>query len=309
MAQINVRVSDEDKNAAEEVAKAAGYSLTEYLGLVISYMAEHRTLPVVISYKTVAMKPEEAFQQALIKYRDAYSRVSSLCYDELKPGQMTPLEALREPIDDIESAQRFYEAFERMIAMAPAQLEKSVISNGEYIMFPRCREHFPYIPGFLRTAIRMVNMNNRPIESADLEQMETSLKQAAEHINILQGMLEHEISPSSRIIFFLRDAEEALACARNATAPNEKYMLCLAWENRMDASIRQAKKAYERIGVVPYLNELAMVQKRLEIVKNEVHNYLKRTSEPMRGFETKITDDLSEVLNIAKSKISTLKLA
>lgn len=308
MAQINVRVADEDKNIAEEVAKAAGYSLTEYLGLVISYLAEHRTMPVVIRYKTEALKPEEVFQQALVKYRDAYIRVSNLCCNELKPGQMTPLEALRGPIDDIDSAQKFYESFERLIAMAPAQLDKSVISDSQYIMFPRCREHFPYIPGFLRTAIRMVNMNNRPIDGADLEQMHAALKYAANHINILQSMLEYETSASSRTVFFLRDTEEALACARKVTEPNEKYMLCLAWKSRMDMNIRQAKEAYERIGVVPYLNELAVVLKKLEIVKDAVHRYLELTSEPMRGFDTQITDELSEALSAAKNGIATIVL-
>lgn len=303
MAQINVRVADEDKDIAEKVAKDADYSLTEYLGSIISYMAEHRTLPVVIKFKPAALTPDETFQQAITKFRDAYLRINDLCGKVLKPGEMTPLEALRGPIDDVQSAQMFYESYIRLIAMAPGQLEKVAISENEYYMFARCREHFTYIPGFLRTAVRMVNMNNRPVSTEDLEEMKAALKEAASHINILQGMVDCEVTAQSRMEFFLRDAEEALGCAQKATHPQEADIVCFAWNDRMNSSIRQAEMQFERLGVIPHLAQITEIYNKLKLLKDAVRYYLTHTSERIKGFDLSLLEELDEALKDILRKI------
>lgn len=304
MAQLNMRIPDADKEAAEEVARSAGFSLGEYLGTLVSYMSVHRTLPVLIKFKPVAIRPEEAFQQAIVKFRNAYLLVSHLCSSVLVEGEMTPLEALREPIKDIDAAQAFYESHESLIALAPGQLERLDISDSEHAMFARCREHFPYIPGFLRTAIRMVNINNRPVQAKDLVEMREALQQAANQINILQSMVECEVSGDARRAFFLRDVEEAVWCAMKSTRPGEAYMVRVAWRDRMDNHIRQAEVEFQSLGVVPYLDDLVVIWEKLRAVGGAVHGYLEHVSEPMQGFDVRNIDDLKESLAIVKQLIS-----
>ena len=303
MAQLNIRIPDLDKETAEKVAQSAGFSLGEYLGTIVGYMSAHRTLPVLIKFKPIAIRPEEAFQQAIVKFRHAYLQVSDLC-KHLVEGEMTPLEALREPINNIEGAQAFYESNEGLIAMASGQLERISISDSEHAMFARCREHFPHIPGFLRTAIRMVNMDNRPIHARDLVAMREALQHAAHHINILQGMVEAEVSADARTVFFLRDIEEAVLCALRATRSGEAYLVCLAWRDRMDNYILQAETGYERLGVVPHLDELSVAWKKLQLLGEAVHHHVKFNSAPMQGFDIGIIDDIKEVLLAIKQRIS-----
>lgn len=304
MAQLNIRIPDAEKEIAEEVARAAGFSLGEYLGTIVAYMSAHRTLPIVVKFKPVAIKPEEVFQQAIAKFRHAYLQVNHLCDCVLVQGEMTPLESLRQPINDIDAAQAFYESHESQIALVPEQLEKIAISDNEHTIFARCREHFPYIPGFLRTAIRMVNMNNRPINEQDLADMREALQQAANQINILQEMIECDVSAEARCAFFLRDVEDAVWCASRATRPGEAYMVCTAWGARMDNHIRQAEMEFQSLGVIQHLGELAIVWKKLRALGEGVHGYLEHTSEPMRGFEARNIDELKEFLSTWKQRTS-----
>lgn len=295
MAQLNMRIADADKEAAEEVARSAGFSLGEYLGTVVAYMSSHGTLPVVIKFKPVAIKPEEAFQQAIVKFRDAYLGINHLYEQVLKEGEMTPLKLLEQPIDSIRAAEEFYKGYEPQIALAPCQLEKLDISPTEHLMFARCREHFPYIPGHLRTAIRMVNMNNRPVNRQDLSEMGEALQQAAEQINILQEMVKGEISASARSAFFISDVQDATSCALMATQPGEAHMVCTAWEGRMDMHVRQAEIQFQSLGVVKDLKQLDIIWTKLQALAQVVHDYLDRTSEPMGGFEVRHINELKEL--------------
>ncbi|AGM44363.1 hypothetical protein [Aeromonas hydrophila] len=294
MAQLNIRIADADKQAAEEVARSAGFSLGEYLGTVVAYMSFHGTLPVVIKFKPVAIKPDEAFQQAIVKFRNAYMEVNHLYDQVLKEGEMTPLKLLRQPIDSIDAAEDFYKTYESQIALAPGQLEALAISSTEQHMFARCREHFPYIPGHLRTAIRMVNMNNRPVNSQDLSEMREALQRAADQINILQEMTKGEISVGARSAFFIRDVQDATSCAFMATRPGEAYMVCTAWSERMNMHVHQAEIQFQSLGVVDDLKQLEIIWTKLRALAQAVHDYLDRTSEPMGGFEVRYIEELKE---------------
>ncbi|WP_186197572.1 type II toxin-antitoxin system RelB/DinJ family antitoxin [Burkholderia gladioli] len=302
MAQVNIRVSDEAKAIAESVVAKAGSSLPEYLRVMIEFIAEHRALPVVIKTQTVATDPNEMFQEAVIRFRDTYMGVVNLQTKVLRVGEMTPHDKLRVVIDDIQSAELFYSSQEHVIENATYQLERIQISPSEYSMFACCREHFPQIVSLLRNAIRMVNMNNRPVIDQDLSDMLRYLEEAAKHINTLQAMIPSSASAGNGVQFILRDAEEALECARSATKPGEAYMVCTAWQNRMAMSIRQAEKGYRRLGVVPCLKELDLVLRELRVVANAVALYLDRTSEPMRGFDEEITSKLHGAILVAKNK-------
>ncbi|MGU7813630.1 hypothetical protein [Burkholderia sp. AW49-1] len=302
MAQINIRVPDEGKAIAENVAAKSGLSLTEYLRAVIDFISEHGALPVVIQTKTEAIDPNEIFQEAVLRFRNAYGGVVNLCDIVLHPGEMTPLDKLRVAIDDVQSAESFYSSQEHAIEQAPCQLERIAISQGEFTMFARCREHFPRVAALLRNAIRMVNMNNRPVSEEDLGEMRQCTEEAARHINILQGMISTTTSAESSVHFFLRDVREALECARAATKPGEAFILCTAWQNRMAMSMRQAERGYRRLGVVPCLKELDAVMKALRAAGHAVETYLERPTDSMRGCDVPITQVLEDALLDAEQK-------
>lgn len=304
MAQLNIRIADADKEVAEEVARAAGFSLGEYLVTVVSYMSSHRTLPVVIKFKPVAIKPEEVFQQAIVKFRSAYMKIDHLCEHVLQEGEMTPLDLIQQLTGDIDAAKDFYERNEAQIALAAGQLEKLPISSTEHQMFARCREHFPSIPGFLRAAIRMVYMNNRPVSRQDLSEMREALQQAADQINILQEMVQGDVSAGARCAFFIRDVQDATSCALMATRPGEAYMVCTAWSERMDIHVRQAEVQFQSLGVIDDLKELAAIWTKLQALAEAVHDYLDRTSEPMRGFHMGFLDEVKALTSTYMQRIS-----
>lgn len=308
MAQLNIRIADADKEAAEKVARSAGFSLGEYLGTVVAYMSSNGTLPVVIKFKPVSIKPEEVFQQAIVKFRIAYMEVEHLHEHVLKEGEMTSLKLLEQPIDSISAAESFYKKNESHIALAPAQLEELTLSSTEHRMFSRCREHFPYIPGHLRTAIRMVNMNNRPVNHQDLSEMQEALQRAAQQINILQEMVEGDISPSARCEFFIRDVLDATSCAMMATQPNQAYMVCTAWSERMNSHVRQAEIQFQSLGVVDDLKLLDIIWTKLQELTQAIHVYLDETSEPMGGFEVRHIEELKELVSEYKQHISSPEL-
>lgn len=299
MAQINIRVADEEKKIFDNVVTTAGFSPTEYLNAIVSYTVEHRALPVVIKFQSTALNPDEIFQYAILLFRDAYISINDLCENVLKPGEMTPPEALRQPIDQITAAERFYDSNENAIAEAPGQKERV-----GHVMFARCREHFPYIPGFLRTAIRMVNMNNRPVNEQDLIEMRSALSSAATNINILQSMVNINVSADSYTVFFLRDAKEVLKCAQSATKVGEAYLVCCGWKHRMNIYIQQAETAFNRLGVVKNLAELEDVRSKLVNAGDAIFEYLDRKSEPMGGFDASITDELSKAIIKAERNYS-----
>lgn len=303
MAQLNIRIADADKALAEQAAKSAGFSLGEYLGTIVSYMATYQTLPVVIKFKPMAITPEEAFQQAISKFRHAYLQVSQLCESDLTVGKMTPIHSLRKPMDDIEAAQRFYESNKKLIVLAAGQLEKIAISDTEHHMFACCQDYFPLIPGALRTAIRMVNMTDRPILVEDMVQMREALTRAAQQINALQEMVKCEVSASARALFFLRDIEETLWCAEMATKPGEAYMVCVAWKNRMETSMGQAEHEFQALGVVPHLEEFSVLLTEVRTLDGAVNNYLETTSEPMHGFDSSRVVALKDRLSALKQQI------
>lgn len=304
MAQLNIRIADADKEAAEEAARAAGFSLGEYLGMVVAYMSLHGTLPVVIKFKPVAIKPEEVFQQAIVKFRNAYMEIYHLYEQVLKEGDMTPLTLLRQPIDSIYAAEDFYKTYESQIALAPCQLEKLAISPTEHIMFARCREHFPNILRQLRAAICTVNMNNRPINCQDLSEMREALQLAADQINILQEMAEDVISGDARSAFFIRDVQDATSCALMATLAGQAYGVCTAWNERMNMHLRQAEIQFQSLGVVNDLKQLDIIWTKLQTLAQAVHDYLDRTSEPMGGFEVRHIDELKALTSTYMQRIS-----
>ncbi|MGX9699252.1 hypothetical protein ACWYXK_19970 [Janthinobacterium lividum] len=295
MAQLNIRVSDADKLAAEAVASSAGFDLGEYLRTIITYISTHKKLPVVIKFKPVAIKPEEVFQQAIIKFHNAYLQILQFRQDVLVEEEMTPLQVLHQLSNDVNAAETFYRLNESQIALAEGQLEKIVISTNQAQMFPRCREHFPHIATYLQTAIRMVNMNNRPPNSQDFKEMDIALLDASKHINSLQEMSKCEISAEARCLFFVEDVRYAVLHAKEATKKGAAYSIFNTWQEQMENYIRQADSEFKSLGVVKNLHTLKLLWQKMHTMGEAVNSYLEHTS--MHGLKSTEIDDVEELLS------------
>lgn len=301
MAQISFRCPDEDRDAAEQTAKKAGYSsLQDYLGTIVTYLSEQKTLPVVVTFRPVALTPDDAFQQTIIRFREVYQHLDTLLQDGLKVGEMTPLEALRSPIDDIQAAQEFQGRHQKIIEMAPGQLEP--LPGGHN--FPRSREHFQFVAGNLRTAIRMVNMNNRPVSEQDRNEMREALEEAARHINLLQSMVSGEASNESSRIFFLIDASEAHLYAKHAIDRKEDWGIRRAWRDRMAIACRQAQGQLSRVGVLPDLEQMSKVMRLLLQVTENVTQCLETENGELSGEGLALQEELEMALNSLRSSVS-----
>ncbi|CAM7192386.1 hypothetical protein N3R00_004150 [Escherichia coli] len=304
MAQISFRCPDEERDAAEQSARKAGYSsLQDYLGTIVTYMAQQGTLPVVISFRPVALTPDDAFQQAIIRFREVYSRLDALFQHGLPPGKMTPLDALRAPIDDIQAAQAFRERHHQLIEMAPGQLE--TLPGGH--TFARSREHFQFLAGHLTTAIRMVNMNNRVVSVQDREEMREALDEAARHINLLQSMATGEASSESGRIFFLMDAHEAYNAARLATGRDEPWLTRRAWMNRMNTACRQAEGQFSRLGVLPGLEQMAAVVRLLQQLPDKVALCLETDDGVLSPEDETLLEELGALLSGLRSAVAPVE--
>lgn len=301
MAQISFRCPDDDRDTAEQVAKNAGYSsLQDYLGTIVTYMSEQKTLPVVVTFRPVALTPDDAFQQTIIRFREVYQHLDTLLQHGLKVGEMTHREALRTPIDDIQAAQEFQERHQKIIEMAPGQLEP--LPGGHN--FPRGREHFQFVAAHLRTAIRMVNMNNRPVSEPDRHEMRAALEEAARHINLLQSMATGEASNESSRIFFLIDASEACKYAIHATDRKEDWGLRRAWRDRMVIACRQAQGQLSRVGVLPDLEQMFKVMRLLGQVTGKVAQCLETENGELSGEGEALLEELEVALNGLRSSVS-----
>lgn len=297
MAQLNIRVSDAEKLTAEDVARSAGLNLEAYLRTIVTYISKYRELPVVFKFESAEIKPEEFFQQAITKFRKAYIRISQLRQDVLVEGEMTPQQVLRQLNKDIDVAEAFYRTNEHQIALAEGQLEKIVISNTQEHMFPRCREHFPHIAKYLRTAIGMVNMNNRPANSRDFHEMDITLLDAFKHINCLQEMVNCEISSEARSSFFIEEVRYAIFFAKKATKMSELYFTCTTWQEQMENHIREADSDFKSLGVVKNQRTLEPLWQKMHTMGEAVNNYLDHTSQPMPGLKSGEIDDVEELLS------------
>lgn len=291
MAQISFRIGDESKVRADKILEQHGYSLSSYLQGIVEYIAKNDRLPVVIEFRPVALNPEEVFQEAIFQFREVYVNWLSFCEKELQVGQMTPLDKLRPHIDSINAAYQFYRQNEAIIRQAPSQLQKITgYEPRDAVMFACCIEYFPPLVGFLRHAVGCINMNNRPIAQSDLDEMALQLAKAANIINELQSMANTTTSTDTLTVFMLRDIDEALNCASEATRPNISYITAQSWQMRMFQSIESVEKKYKRLGTTKHDVALANLRDDVNLLAAAVKEYVETRSEPMKGFDQDILD-------------------
>lgn len=294
MAQISFRIGDESKVRADKILEQHGYSLSSYLQGIVEFIAKNDQLPVVIEFRPVALNPEEIFQEAIFQFREIYVNWLSFCETDLRVGQMTPLDKLRPHLDSIDAAYHFYRQNEVVIRQTPSQPQKITgYEPRDSIMFACCTEYFLPLVGFLRHCVRCVNMDNRPIAQSDLDEMATPLAQAANIINELQAMANTSTSADTLTLLMLRDIQEALSCASEATMPNISYMRAYALLTRMSQSIDEAEKKYKRLSTTKHDVALANLRNDVNLIAAAVKEYIKTTSEPMGGFDRDILDQVT----------------
>jgi len=81
-------------------------------------------------------------------------------------------------------------------------------------------------------------------------------------------------------------------------------MVCTAWSERMDIHVRQAEVQFQSLGVIDDLKELAAIWTKLQALAEAVHDYLDRTSEPMRGFHMGFLDEVKALTSTYMQRIS-----
>lgn len=302
MAQLNLRLSDEDKAISEKVALDAGMSLSEYLGSIVAYISEHKTLPVVIRFKSESLTPDVLFQQAIVKARDTYMSAKAFYDFSLKIGEMTPIDDLKVVLDDISATEHFYDEKKNIIAMAPSQLERNEISDVKYFNFSICNEYFPSIIGALKKSIRMVYMNNRVVTQSDIDEGRQSLNEALDYINKLQQMINGDLSAESQIMLLLLDVSDALSCAHMATSFKAGSGNS-AWLDRMKQHVSQVTKQIEKMGITSEIDEFLKMNTNLLELISFVSYHIKGQNSPIDITQNEIYLNINEVVNKYKNTL------
>ncbi|WP_210487780.1 type II toxin-antitoxin system RelB/DinJ family antitoxin [Pantoea ananatis] len=218
MAQLNTRVKDESKEKAEPILQAAGYTFSSYFSALTDYIAETGSLPFQIRYKPSMVNPQEVFSEALQKFKTVWGRLKSFT-ESLKPGQPLPDKAIAMAIKDIEDAYGFYRSHKELILSAPGQRTGS--TAGGFNNLPASLDGVNRLSEVLRLAVNnLASLAALTPEHLDLTR--NLIDEAAGYINQLQKLGGGTVSGNTLNRMIIRDSGEAIVCAKEALALNER---------------------------------------------------------------------------------------
>lgn len=115
MAQINIRLPDEVSEKAGEVLTPIGLTLNSYLQGIAHHMAETGQIPVVIRQQSVALKPEEVFLEAFIRYRTAYTHLHDIYEEQVSDTTPGGTERLTRCADEVSAALEFLNSMKKSL--------------------------------------------------------------------------------------------------------------------------------------------------------------------------------------------------
>lgn len=269
MAQINARVSDEDKVAAERVLKEHGLSMSGYFASLIEYIADTGAIPFEIKSKPKLINLDEVYAEAVEKFSDLYTGLA-LLRDEMKPGILDQASRCQPLCDDYSFALSFLRDNERYVYGAPCQMEKLTIGDGSQHDFSLGRERFPKVKAGLAHALRCVNFDTDPLGLADLAEMTTALTEVGVALQGLRDLSPLERPLESRIAFFVTAAMDALQAARVLTeSPYEPFMFH-NWFTRLSAANRDVATCRKRVGTTKWDAQIQAVVDHVLKVKTEI---------------------------------------
>ncbi|MCV3773708.1 type II toxin-antitoxin system RelB/DinJ family antitoxin [Enterobacter sp. RD4-1-1] len=218
MAQLNTRVKDESKEKAEPILLAAGYTFSSYFSALTDYIADTGSLPFQIRYKPAAVNPQEVFSEALQKFKTVWGRLKHFT-QSVQPGQSLPDNAVAMAMKDIEEAYSFYRNHEDLILSAPGQ--RTASPAGGYNHFPVSLDGINRLSEVLRLAIG--NLTSLAVLTREhLQITRDFIEKAAGYINELQKIGGGAVSDHTLNQMIIRDSSEAIACAKEALALDDK---------------------------------------------------------------------------------------
>lgn len=250
MAQLNTRVKDESKEKAEQVLAAAGYTFSSYFSTLTDYIAETGSLPFQIRYKPAAVNPQEVFSEALQKFKAVWGRLNHFILSAQSDSSL-PEMGIVKAMQDIEEAYTFYRNNEDLILSAPGQRTGS--PAGGYHAFPASLDGINGLTGVLRLAIG--NLGSLAVLTPEhLEFTRKCIDEAAGYINELQKLGGGAVSGHTLNQMIIRDSREAIVCAKEALAKNEKgegiplYTFTM-WFERFRKHLDSIRAMQLRVGV------------------------------------------------------------
>ncbi|MEL5407764.1 type II toxin-antitoxin system RelB/DinJ family antitoxin [Serratia nevei] len=278
MAQLNTRVKDESKEKAEQVLAAAGYTFSSYFSTLTDYIAETGSLPFQIRYKPAAVNPQEVFSEALQKFKAVWGRLNHFILSARSDSSL-PEMAIVKAMQDIEEAYTFYRNNEDLILSAPGQRTGS--PAGGYHAFPASLDGINGLTGVLRLAIG--NLGSLAVLTPEhLEFTRKCIDEAAGYINELQKLGGGAVSGHTLNQMIIRDSCEAIVCAKEALAKNEKgegiplYTFTM-WFERFGKHLENIRTMQRRVGASDSTAALTDLCEQLTAVEG----YLKQ-SEALR---------------------------
>lgn len=250
MAQLNTRVKDESKEKAEPILLAAGHTFSSYFSALTDYIAETGSLPFQIRYKPALVNPQEVFSEALQKFKTVWGRLKHFT-QSVQPGQSLPDKAVAMAMKDIEEAYSFYRNHEDLILSAPGQ--RTASPAGGYNHFPVSLDGINRLSGVLRQAVG--NLASLAVLTPEhLQITQKFIEEAAGYINELQKLGGGAVSGHTLNQMIIRDSSEAIVCAKEALAQNDKtegiplYTFTM-WFERFRKHLDSIRAMQLRVGV------------------------------------------------------------
>jgi len=289
MAQINVRLPDEVSEKAGETLALAGFTLNSYFQGLAQHIAETGQIPVIIRQKSVALKPEEVFLEAFIRFRTAYTHVHDIYEEGISNAAPGGTERISLCGKEVRNALDFFKEYEKVITAAPSQLEAMPgVGSEEVMMYARSPELFHPLTRYLNESLNCAG------SQADMEQ---ALLRAAGILNELQKIVSGEVSAGTSALFLIQDARAVIDCAEVATRKGQTYMVARAWTGRMKEAFERADLAFLSLTADAHIGAFSRVITLLRRLVEDVDRYVLSHPNPPGKFTFVHKEELSRLLD------------
>ena len=289
MAQINIRLPDEVSEKAGGTLAQAGLTLNSYFQGLAHHIAETGQIPVIIRQKSVALKPEEVFLEAFIRFRTAYTHVHDIYEEGISNATPGGTERISLCGKEVRNALKFFEEHEKVIKAAPSQLEAQPGAGSEEVfMYARSPELFNPLTRYLRESLSCAGSR------AD---MERELLRAADILDELQKIVSGEVSAGTSALFLIQDAREVISCAEVATRQGQAYTVARAWAGRMKEAYERADLAFLSLTADAHIGAFSRVITILTRLVEDVDRYVLSHPNPPGTFTIVHKQELSQLLD------------
>lgn len=305
MTQLYIRVKDEAKEKADCVLLTAGYSLNSYLSVITDYIAETGSLPFQIRYNPASVNSVDIFTEILERFRTVWGRFKHFI-ESIKPGLPLPYKTVLLATQDLEDTYLFYRRAEDLILSAPIKPFGSSTEESQ-----RSKAGFGAI-NQLYNALRQSINNLASLAVISREHLVisiNSIREAEGFLNQLQAFTSNHISVDAFNQMIIRDALEAIMCAKMALARNNVgegiplYDFCM-WHEKYYRLLDSITSMQRRAAMTDATQALSDLCKHLSAIEN----YLDRLCQLRNG---KVRDGVpadEDITEVAEELLRTFRL-